>query len=553
MVKQTKLGIFFIFVIFFSVLLLSNSNQINIETEARLFYDTRFDEWREDNASIITSCDNTGCHGDPDSGNIVGSGSLTVYNGTAYAGGIYDVNIGVNGYIEGQGKPVAIGFIKVYENNSLFLDNAEDIHEVTPNLDGSGNLINQTISLKAPAQLGNYKLKVHALFTEGDSLIYYINATFDVTVEAALDQVAPVINQVLIDGESVSTTEQYGGTYTVEVNATDESPPIGVKFSIANSDYVDLISNGTTSFYEGELSTFSVPEGTVDLVINAIDSFSNEINSTFSIKINNTGVGPDADIVAFFSKDLISISDSMIDELWDDFPKLFVSEFGATGYIQSGQNGFYVFVLLAYESDINWISIEFDALPSQDNHMLDGHDGWTFGLGATSRQYMGDGYFTGGSGEPEDDFRDDIIFETFVSEADGLTYVEMIRPLNTNDPDGHDVIFNSTTVFNVQFASSSSHLGTDHTIYTWMISDLTPSGGTVTPPPEDNSNPGELSDIVFVFSFTMVLFTGFVHAVLRVVSRPIKHDKRIVQVDRLPDQPRLRDVIRKKKSESKKE
>ena len=181
--------------------------------------------------------------------------------------------------------------------------------------------------------------------------------------------------------------------------------------------------------------------------------------------------------------------------------------------------------------------------------MKDGHDTWTFGS-STSKpndlEYFGDGYFIGASGEPEADLRDDIFFETF--EDDSLKYVEMIRPLDTNDKDGNDVIFNDTTIIDVQFASDISHV-TDHVVYTWTISDLTPQGGTVTPPPETPpSNPAELSDIVFVFSFTLVVFSVLIHGALRVISRPIKHEKRIVYTDRLPNQPSLKDVIRERRS-----
>ena len=250
---------------------------------------------------------------------------------------------------------------------------------------------------------------------------------------------------------------------------------------------------------------------------------------------------------------MISISDGKVDELWDDYSQFFVSEFGTGGYIKTAQNGFYIFVLIAFQPSISWVSFEFDAVPGQNDHMKDGHDGWTFGLftdDSNDMEFYGDGYFIGASGSPENDLRNDIFFEAF--EDDSLRYVEMIRPLDTLDIDGRDVVFNNTAIIDIQFASDApgAHKS-DHDVYTWAISDLTPSGGVVLPPSGNgNSNPGELSDIVFVFSFTLVVFSVLIHGALRVVSRPIKHDKRIVYTDRLPNQPTLRDVIRRKKTES---
>ncbi|MHA2337334.1 MAG: hypothetical protein ACXACX_08520 [Candidatus Hodarchaeales archaeon] len=502
--KLTKNGLLFLFVIFLSALFYFNGISLNTPSEGSPLLDSRFNEWREDNTSIANTCN--ACHGDP-SGNFPGSGTLTVFaNNQATTSLTFDVDVTITGFTEAQGND-------------------------------------------APSSPGNYSLKVHAIYTDTatDDYFWYINKTFDIEVVQPVDSDPPVIENVWMNGTTLTNNTKVGGEFLLRVNVTDPNLA-SVKYSLNGSDFEDLNQEGTTTIYNKTIDVSKLNNGSLSLFINAKDAVNNQANMTFNLLVENFGVS--ADIISYSTDKLISISDGVVDEIWDDFQaeKLFVSEFGSGGFILTAQNGFYIFALIVYESSNTWVSIEFDALPDTDNHMLDGHDGWTFGLGATQRQYVGDGYFIGGSGEPEDDFRDDILFETFEDES--MTYVEMIRPFDTSDPDGHDVVFNSTAILDVQFASSSSHIGTGHNIYSWTISELTPSGGTVEPPPDDtgSSNPGELSDIVFVFSFTLVLATGLVHAGLRVVSRPIKHDKRIVQVDRLPDQPRFRDVIRRRKS-----
>ncbi|MHA1991762.1 MAG: hypothetical protein ACW981_14715 [Candidatus Hodarchaeales archaeon] len=547
--KLTKNGLLFLFVIFLSALFYFNGISLNTPSEGSPLLDSRFNEWREDNTSIANTCN--ACHGDP-SGNFPGSGTLTVFaNNQATTSLTFDVDVTITGFTEAQGNDVTIGFIDVYENNSFFLDGGNDIHNSDVAVDPSGDLVvqNETVQLIAPSSPGNYSLKVHAIYTDTatDDYFWYINKTFDIEVVQPVDSDPPVIENVWMNGTTLTNNTKVGGEFLLRVNVTDPNLA-SVKYSLNGSDFEDLNQEGTTTIYNKTIDVSKLNNGSLSLFINAKDAVNNQANMTFNLLVENFGVS--ADIISYSTDKLISISDGVVDEIWDDFQaeKLFVSEFGSGGFILTAQNGFYIFALIVYESSNTWVSIEFDALPDTDNHMLDGHDGWTFGLGATQRQYVGDGYFIGGSGEPEDDFRDDILFETFEDES--MTYVEMIRPFDTSDPDGHDVVFNSTAILDVQFASSSSHIGTGHNIYSWTISELTPSGGTVEPPPDDtgSSNPGELSDIVFVFSFTLVLATGLVHAGLRVVSRPIKHDKRIVQVDRLPDQPRFRDVIRRRKS-----
>jgi hypothetical protein len=551
-VKLAKNGLFILFVFFLSALFFINTTSLYTPSEGSLLLDGRFYEWREDNASITDTCKT--CHGDP-SGNFPGSGTLTVFSNAQTTTSLnFDVDVTITGFTEAQGDDLTIGFINFYEDNSLFLDGENDTHNSNVAVDGSGDLVtqNETVQLTAPSSPGNYTLKIHAIYTDTatDDNFWYINNTFDIEVVQPVDFTPPVIEDVWMNGTTLTNGTKIGGEFLLQVNVTDPNLA-GVKYSLNGSDFEDLAQEGITTIFNTTIDVSRLNNGSVSLFINTKDAVNNQANITFNLLVENFGIS--ADIISYFTDKLISISDGIVDEIWEDFQaeKLFVSEFGTGGYFLTAQNGFYMFALFVYESSIDWVSIEFDALPDTDNHMLDGHDGWTFGLGTTSdRQYVGDGYFVGGDGAPEDDLRDDIFFETF--EVESMTYVEMIRPFDTNDPDGHDIVFNSTAILDIQFASSLLHINYDvpHNIYSWTISELTPSGGTVEPPPANggSGNPGELSDIVFVFSFTMVLVTGFIHAMLRVVSRPIKHDKRIVQVDRLPNQPGLRDFIRSRKA-----
>ncbi|HKZ41010.1 MAG TPA: hypothetical protein VJ044_08610, partial [Candidatus Hodarchaeales archaeon] len=270
------------------------------------------------------------------------------------------------------------------------------------------------------------------------------------------------------------------------------------------------------------------------------------LGESVSVLVTESAPDPNAstDIVTYkVTQKTPKLSDGSLDELWETIPLYYVSEFGSGGYIKSIHNGYYIYSLLAYEKSMNWISIEFDALLGQENHMLRGNDAWSFGQGLQTN-YVGDGYFVGASGEPLADARNDIFFETFAD--DTLAYVELVRLLDTQDSVGKDIVFNTATIFNIQFASNIAHV-TSHKIHTWSLSTKGPTNATATViPPGQIVGPTmtEISDIVFVFSVTMVFFTAAIHATLRVISKPIKHERRIVHTDKLPNQPSLRQAIR---------
>ncbi|OLS22457.1 MAG: hypothetical protein HeimC3_30900 [Candidatus Heimdallarchaeota archaeon LC_3] len=503
-----------------------------------------FAKWREISGDIADSCF---CHSPPLVNNL-GNGSITVTaSNQVFTNLDYIVTFSISGFIEAQDEEVAIGFIEDYENNSDFLfgDEARSAPDIPINSSGGTNNV-AIVTLKAPDTIGNYTLKAHAVNSVLDEGFNFINKIFNVEVIQAPDSEPPTINSILFNDEVFSNGSEIGGQYLVEVDVSDDYLA-GVKFNFNETGDIEMTLNSSTSLYYSELSTFGLSNGQASLLVTAYDSNSNEATVKFNFEVNNTGIGPNADIISWFINEVISISDSKIDEIWEDVNPLFISELGSEGFVKSSQNGFFLYVLLAYDSSYNWISVEFDAISGDENHMLEGHDGWTFGNSTTiDREYLDDGYFTGADEHPKSDFRNDLLYEIFAKGS--LTYVEIIRPLDTKDVNGYDVIFNDSTIINVQFASSKSHFN-GHTVYTWILTDLSAAGGTVTPPPDTpSSNPAELSDIVFVFSFTLVVFSVLIHGALRVISRPIKHEKRIVYTDRLPNQPSLKEVIRERRS-----
>jgi hypothetical protein len=76
----------------------------------------------------------------------------------------------------------------------------------------------------------------------------------------------------------------------------------------------------------------------------------------------------------------------------------------------------------------------------------------------------------------------------------------------------------------------------------WIVTDNSPVAGNpgdngVVPKLKEAFNLQQISDIVFVLSFVIVIVTVFMHISLRVVSRPITHEKRIIYTDKIPNQP----------------
>ena len=112
--------------------------------------------------------------------------------------------------------------------------------------------------------------------------------------------------------------------------------------------------------------------------------------------------------------------------------------------------------------------------------------------------------------------------------------------METNDSTSNDFEFYTGETFTAVFASSTYHTN-DHAVLTWAITDVPPTGANnstgITPRIAPTINLQQVSDAVFVFSVVIVLVTVFIHISLRVVSKPITHEKRIVYSNKIPNHP----------------
>lgn len=190
---------------------------------------------------------------------------------------------------------------------------------------------------------------------------------------------------------------------------------------------------------------------------------------------------------------------------------------------------------MAYESSMTWISVEFNVSSSNPDFMGAGTYGWVFGTGA-SNDYYGDYYFVGTGDSPQRNTKDVVFFDTITQGS--LNYVETARLLEIKDNDGFDFEFTKAQTFTAVFASNVHHTD-DHKVLSWIITDLAPSGQSPQPQPRiaPTINLQQVSDGVFVFSVVIVIVTVFIHISLRVVSKPIKHERRIVYTNKIPNHP----------------
>ena len=116
------------------------------------------------------------------------------------------------------------------------------------------------------------------------------------------------------------------------------------------------------------------------------------------------------------------------------------------------------------------------------------------------------------------------------------------------------------TVFNFRFsfvhetsagATTLEYISKDFSITVIEIEGQTtappPSTTTTTLAPKTALTPGEISNIVFIGAFVLTVVAVLVHAAIRVISRPIKHDERVVSVDEVPPRDefitRVKDIL----------
>ncbi len=154
----------------------------------------------------------------------------------------------------------------------------------------------------------------------------------------------------------------------------------------------------------------------------------------------------------------IVIGDQAVAQIWSSVPKMAVPAFSGNtpnGYVQFLHDSNYVYALFAYDTNaIQWVGIEFNAIAGSP--MKDGNMGWIFGTSSPSNTWYGGVQFAG-EVTPVPYPQQAVSFERVVDSSTGLTYIEIMRPMNTNDATGKDVVFTPTMSLNVRFASSKLH------------------------------------------------------------------------------------------------
>ena len=223
----------------------------------------------------------------------------------------------------------------------------------------------------------------------------------------------------------------------------------------------------------------------------------------------------------------LNLTDGQIDPFWDcisDYQN--VSEFGPDGYVKFSNNGSHLFSLIVCSANSEWVSVEFDADPS--NCMQTEHDGWAFYINETANIVEArDVHFVGTRYPDVDDYNDLSIESIFLGD---LVFIEIVRPFATEscDATGCDIVYMNASLNQVQFASKDDHYGA-HTIYYLLITDKPiGEGAAVLPDLQTIINYDEIK--LSVLNLTVVAVFGFIilHFIRRVIFSPIKHDSRVI-------------------------
>lgn len=339
-------------------------------------------------------------------------------------------------------------------------------------------------------------------------------------------------------------TQAQSGAMVIGFNSLDNN---NANFSVLSSmdqDFQSSVPVNSTGGTDLVNFTLTAPTtgGSYSLLAYGVHGATNTafyyLSDTYSVTVKEAATNstlPDADILTFKTDQAVIINDGQQDPVWANVPKTSVTEFGTGGYIQSVQDGTYLYTLLAYSSGIKWISVEFNVNKTGQD-MADGTDGWVFGQYGNAK-YYGDYFFTGLGSLPIQDSKNVVFSETFTS--GDMNYTETARLITTPNQDHGEFQFNTSSIFNVVFASSFDHTGS-HNIMTWAVTQAKPTGAT-SPGVTAKVSPGidlqQISDWVFVFSVVIVIVTVFIHISLRVVSKPIKHERRIVYSNSIPNHP----------------
>jgi hypothetical protein len=218
----------------------------------------------------------------------------------------------------------------------------------------------------------------------------------------------------------------------------------------------------------------------------------------------------------------VNLNDGLLSEFWVNVTSYQnISEFGEGGYVKFANNDSHLYSLLVFPRDSGWVSVEFE--PEPDECMTNLNDGWSFYTSESPDSVEAKDIKFVGVRMPDDDMQTDIKIEAIFES--NMAYVELVRPFDTSDPDGFDIVYTNGSLNMMQFASQADHIGA-HKDYFLLITDSM-VGEEPQDPGVDIPTGANLGQIKFLLLgatplgvFVFIIF----HAFRRVFSSPIKHD-----------------------------
>ncbi|MFW9929958.1 MAG: hypothetical protein ACFFD1_11250, partial [Candidatus Thorarchaeota archaeon] len=173
---------------------------------------------------------------------------------------------------------------------------------------------------------------------------------------------------------------------------------------------------------------------------------------------------------------IISLQDNILSKFWNYIFPTEITEFssptGENGWIKTIYDAFYIYFAIKFYKKTDWVAIDLTAKAGNENSMAYGDDG--FLLYSNQSKGGGDIFFVGIGSTPQTDYQNDVSYE-IISGTNDFSYIEVKRPLITNDPSGFDVDFVPRNNYSLKFSSNSrpqTHYIGVREVYTLFLSDL---------------------------------------------------------------------------------
>lgn len=235
-----------------------------------------------------------------------------------------------------------------------------------------------------------------------------------------------------------------------------------------------------------------------------------------------------------FSNETLNLNDGKIDDAWSNVTSNQVlTEYGDNGSAKFANNGTHLFALLTASFTYEWISVEFES--EVGKCMRNGHDGWTIYLDQSTNDVNVLDISFVGSVIPFTDSKNDLQSE-YVITGD-LVEIEIVRPFDTDDTDGSDIVYKNSSLVLVSFASNVDHYDTRDSFYLFIQYYEGIEDGIIPIDIIPDLNIPVVVDWLPVKTSILqisVFFIGFfisVHFLVRVIRRPLYHGSRIVDED----------------------